>query len=346
MVCTVSVRNLSAGLTYARQPSRHQQRIRLPGRRAADVHHRHQRGVDALQCTLCPGQWLHHGRTHGPAAQHDPPPGHAARGLQGHVVHHRPRAQLDGFCEEPAQEWRLLLDAGPRHPHHAPGQTGGVHVGAHQAHARAGSGGRGLVCARQAGARVRAPDHPHPCRWRAQHQHVGQQPAQALPRGPHAAPGGHAAAAHAGVAGARLDGLERWHGRGLANPRLVGGGGPGAGALPREHDPAHPQPAPPAQRHGRWRPHAPRARAAHDPCAGQGHGARAAVATQHPGRGGRCDGGDGKVQCGVGRDGAERAGFVRPCRIPGQQPGRICRGHGATLCHGGKLQRGRPEGGA
>ena len=45
----------------------------------------------------------------------------------------------------------------------------------------------------------------------------------------------------------------------LQTLRLVGGGGPGAGALPRGHDPAHPQPAPPAQRHGRWRPHAPRA---------------------------------------------------------------------------------------
>ncbi len=57
-----------------------------------------------------------------------------------------------GFVKNRRKNGDFYWTQAPRHPHHARGQTGGLPVGAHQAHARAGSGGRGLVCTRQAGA--------------------------------------------------------------------------------------------------------------------------------------------------------------------------------------------------
>ena len=47
--------------------------------------------------------------------------------------------------QEPPQERRPLLGAGQRHAADGSGRTGGLHVGAHQAGARAGPPGRGAV---------------------------------------------------------------------------------------------------------------------------------------------------------------------------------------------------------
>ena len=152
-------------------------------------------------------------------------------------VHHRPRAQLDGFCEEPAQEWRLLLDAGPRHPIMRQGKpVGYLSVRTKPTREQVQAAEALYARVKQERESGRQTIRIHAGRRAA--PACGTTTSQALPRGPHAAPGGHDAAAHAGVPGAGLDGLERRYGRGLANPRLVGGGGPGAGALPRGHDPA------------------------------------------------------------------------------------------------------------